>query len=54
MNELRALDLSKIASGMSRAAMADLRNIYSASVARDAGFVAYEGVGRPGFRMNAL
>lgn len=52
-NEFRALDLSKIASGMSHSAMADLRNIYNASVARDAGFVAYEGVGRPGFRVNA-
>lgn len=52
-NEFRALDLSKIANGMSHSAMADLRNIYNASVARDAGFVAYEGVGRPGFRVNA-
>ena len=48
-NEFRALDLDKIASSMARPAMADLRNIYSADVARDAGFVAYESVGRIGF-----
>ncbi|OSQ53503.1 hypothetical protein MGEO_02970 [Marivita geojedonensis] len=51
-NEFRALDLDKIASSMSRPAMADLRNIYSADVARDAGFVAYESVGRIGFCEN--
>ena len=48
-NEFRALDLNRIAQGMSRAVMADLRNIYNANVARDAGFVAYEGVGRIGY-----
>lgn len=48
-NEFRALDLQQIAEGMVRPAMADLRNIYNASVARDAGFVAYESVGRIGY-----
>ena len=48
-NEFRALDLSQIAGDMRRPAMADLRNIYSAQVARDAGFAAYEAVGRSGF-----
>jgi UDPglucose 6-dehydrogenase len=48
-NEFRALDLGQIAENMARPAMADLRNIYNASVARDAGFVAYESVGRLGY-----
>ncbi|MCI5113166.1 MAG: UDP-glucose/GDP-mannose dehydrogenase family protein [Marivita sp.] len=48
-NEFRALDLDQIAGSMARPAMADLRNIYNASVARNAGFVAYESVGRVGF-----
>ncbi|MBS0123811.1 UDP-glucose dehydrogenase family protein [Thetidibacter halocola] len=45
-NEFRALDLSRLAGSMRHAAMADLRNIYSADVAKKAGFVAYDGVGR--------
>jgi UDPglucose 6-dehydrogenase len=45
-NEFRALDLTRLAHNMSRAQMADLRNIYSAKDARDAGFTAYVGVGR--------
>jgi len=48
-NEFRALDLSQIADSMARAAMADLRNIYNADSVRDAGFVAYESVGRNGY-----
>lgn len=48
-NEFRALDLGQIAEDMARPAMADLRNIYNATVARDAGFVAYDSVGRIGF-----
>jgi len=48
-NEFRALDLSQIAGSMTRAAMADLRNIYSADVVQDAGFEAYESIGRTGF-----
>ena len=34
---------------MARPAMADLRNIYNATVTREAGFVAYDSVGRIGF-----
>ena len=45
-NEFRALELTRLAENMSRARMADLRNIYSAEDAREAGFVAYVGVGR--------
>ena len=45
-NEFRALDLTQLAQNMSHARMADLRNIYSAKDARDAGFTAYVGVGR--------
>jgi UDPglucose 6-dehydrogenase len=45
-NEFRALDLKRIAKGMRRAVMVDLRNIYSEAVARDAGFDAYLSVGR--------
>lgn len=48
-NEFRALDLGQIAGNMKRPAMADLRNIYNASVVKEAGFVAYESVGRIGF-----
>jgi UDPglucose 6-dehydrogenase len=45
-NEFRALDLSRMAGGMARAKMADLRNLYSSQVVLDAGFTAYDGVGR--------
>jgi UDPglucose 6-dehydrogenase len=45
-NEFRALDLSRMAGGMTQAKMADLRNLYSSEMAMDAGFVAYDGVGR--------
>jgi UDPglucose 6-dehydrogenase len=48
-NEFRALDLGRIAQNMARPAMADLRNIYNATVTREAGFVAYDSVGRIGF-----
>ena len=48
-NEFRALDLPLLASSMSNAAMADLRNVYNAEFAKDAGFVSYESVGRRGF-----
>ncbi|MBO6776140.1 MAG: UDP-glucose/GDP-mannose dehydrogenase family protein [Marinibacterium sp.] len=44
-NEFRALDLKKLAAGMSSARLADLRNIYSADSARAAGFVLYDCVG---------
>ena len=46
-NEFRALDLTRIASGMKTPRMADLRNIYSAQDARNAGFEAYSSIGRP-------
>ena len=45
-NEFRALDLRRMAKHMNRAAMADLRNIYSPKAAADAGFVEYVSVGR--------
>ena len=45
-NQFRALDLSRLSAGMRTARMADLRNIYSGQVARDAGFEAYVSVGR--------
>ena len=45
-NEFRALDLPRMASSMRTARMADLRNIYSAADAHEAGFEAYDSVGR--------
>jgi len=48
-NEFRALDLKKIVKKMNKAAMADLRNVYSTKDAKRAGFIAYESVGREGF-----
>ncbi len=45
-NEFRALDLSRIASSMATARMADLRNVYSAQDAKAAGFAVYVAVGR--------
>ncbi|MFZ5964881.1 UDP-glucose dehydrogenase family protein [Thalassococcus sp. BH17M4-6] len=47
-NEFRALDLARIANGMSTRRMADLRNIYSAEDAAEAGFDAYDSIGRQG------
>lgn len=48
-NEFRALDLKRVASAMAVPRMGDLRNIYSAEAAAEAGFVAYYGIGRPQF-----
>jgi UDPglucose 6-dehydrogenase len=48
-NEFRALDLGQIARSMRTPRMADLRNIYSPEVAREAGFDAYVAVGRTGY-----
>lgn len=45
-NEFRALDLSRLASTMATAKMADLRNIYTEEDALSAGFIAYDSVGR--------
>ena len=45
-NEFRALDLADLAARMRRARLADLRNIYSASEVKEAGFESYVGVGR--------
>jgi len=45
-NEFRALDLAHLARVMRAARMADFRNIYERATALDAGFVAYDGVGR--------
>ncbi len=48
-NEFRALDLERLARQMAYPALADLRNIYAAGDARDAGFVRYVSVGRADF-----
>ncbi|ALG88964.1 MULTISPECIES: UDP-glucose dehydrogenase family protein [Actibacterium] len=48
-NEFRALDLKRVAKKMATPRMADLRNIYSAADAREAGFEAYCCVGRSGY-----
>ena len=48
-NEFRALDLDRLAASMRHAALADLRNIYNVATAREAGFVAYDSVGRTGY-----
>lgn len=45
-NQFRALDLVRMAAGMARSALADLRNIYDRDAALQAGFEAYVGVGR--------
>ncbi len=45
-NEFRALNLLRLADAMAVPRLADLRNIYSRQSALDAGFVAYDGVGR--------
>lgn len=48
-NEFRALDLKRVSASMKDARLADLRNIYSSRDAKDAGFVAYDSIGRAGF-----
>ena len=48
-NEFRAIDLSRLAQVMATPRMADLRNIYNAKDAEDAGFQAYVSVGRRPF-----
>lgn len=45
-NEFRALDLKRLARDMRTPAMADLRNIYTARDAADAGFTSYTSIGR--------
>ncbi|THD85001.1 UDP-glucose/GDP-mannose dehydrogenase family protein [Aliigemmobacter aestuarii] len=45
-NEFRALDLQKLARKMAHPRMADLRNVYDRDEVLEAGFEAYEGVGR--------
>jgi UDPglucose 6-dehydrogenase len=45
-NEFRAMDLSKLAKKMQTPRMADLRNVYSETEAKEAGFEAYVAVGR--------
>jgi UDPglucose 6-dehydrogenase len=45
-NEFRGLDLAKLARKMATPQMADLRNIYDPEEVREAGFIAYVGVGR--------
>lgn len=48
-NEFRALDLKRLAKRMTKPAMADLRNIYTAKDAKRAGFSSYVSIGREGF-----
>lgn len=45
-NEFRAMDLERLARKMELPRMADLRNIYSADEAKEAGFTSYVAVGR--------
>ncbi len=45
-NEFRAMDLARLARKMELPRLADLRNIYSAEEAAEAGFAAYAAVGR--------
>ncbi|MGR3433946.1 MAG: UDP-glucose dehydrogenase family protein [Shimia sp.] len=45
-NEFRALDLPRLAAAMATPRLADLRNVYSAAEAGEAGFDAYAAVGR--------
>jgi UDPglucose 6-dehydrogenase len=45
-NEFRGLDLAKLARKMATPQMADLRNVYDPTEVREAGFLAYVGVGR--------
>ncbi|MEP2529997.1 UDP-glucose/GDP-mannose dehydrogenase family protein [Shimia sp.] len=49
-NEFRALDLKKLARKMATPRLADLRNIYTVRDVKRAGFLAYESVGRAGFK----
>lgn len=46
-NAFRALDLPRISAAMATPHMADLRNVYSAKDARNAGFDRYISIGRP-------
>ncbi len=48
-NEFRALNLRRMVEAAPGLRMADLRNVYSADAAREAGFAAYEAIGRKGF-----
>jgi UDPglucose 6-dehydrogenase len=45
-NQFRGMDLARLASSMATPRLADLRNIYDGATARQAGFIAYAGVGR--------
>jgi UDPglucose 6-dehydrogenase len=45
-NEFRGLDLSRLAGGMARARMVDLRNVYDQDELRAAGFTEIAGIGR--------
>lgn len=45
-NQFRALDLKRLASDMAVPRMADLRNIYDRDTVLEAGFTAWDGVGR--------
>ena len=45
-NEFRGLDLERLARKMITRRMADLRNVYSAAEAKEAGFDQYVSIGR--------
>lgn len=45
-NQFRALDLKRLAALMHEPRMADFRNVYERADAVEAGFIAYDGVGR--------
>jgi len=45
-NEFRGLDLARLARKMNLPRMADLRNVYDPGEVREAGFIAYVGIGR--------
>jgi UDPglucose 6-dehydrogenase len=52
-NQFRALDLRRLAQAMAEPRMADLRNVYDPEDVRQAGFLAYDAVGRQGFGLEA-
>ena len=52
-NEFRALDLGRMSEIMAKPRLADLRNVYSPTAVREAGFVAYTSIGRDAFEETA-
>jgi len=52
-NELRVLGLGRMGDRMRSAGLADMRNVYDSQPAVDAGFAAYDSIGRAGFSPDA-